>query len=478
MESGGPTGGEVKRDAALTALDMQFSVQPVLAIGVSILVGGAGGVLVSRGAKAGVSTTVVVGGTSEFSVERELKVEPQNVSVDVGFSGFTLEKQKDVLLRLKAKYGDTYPANMQVALARLTRGLSVEQTIELLEALPKGKEGDRFVRQFLIEHIASLDPPRALELGRKLKDNLLLARTMSVVAQKSGPEALRILETMPEAERSTALGWQGLGGDGTRFNGSIGDIAELLRRNPAFGTDWENGKNGISRLMGKVVGQASGDPAGALAEVRDLALDLVKKKSPAQDAEELQKRVDGILSQVTDGAFRGLLEKSPAAASAFLDGLPETQKTAWMSSMEASSRFKTQGVEAAIQFAEKQGTEESMQFAAGTTLAELAQKDRGAALQWVEALPEGAFRQGALLGVMMDSVKHNNDQSGLQEMIAGASVLGSSAAQVDYYSELIKVSGKGWMGQSALTPSQLIAVLPASAEQKQELYRRFAPIKP
>jgi hypothetical protein len=408
----------------------------------------------------------------------------QNISEEIGFEGLNVQKHKDVLVRLRAKFGRTYPAHLQLALGRMVRGFTADQTAELLEALPSGSEGDVFLRRALTEHLASQDPRRALELGRKLKDKKMIGSTLDVVAQKNGPEALGLLETLSKEERSSALLQMGSswgsawGSSSSRFNGSVNDIAELLRKNEALRKEWEPGSNGgMGKLLGKVAGQGNGDPAKGFAELQALTSELQAKGNPDLSEADLKKRVDGLLKDVSDAMYLTLREKSPGAASEFVEKLPESQKNSWLASFDAVSRFKRQGVDAAIEFSEKQGTEEAIQWAAASTWTSFARKDRAAALDWVEALPQGAFREGVMLGVVMDSAQHSFGPAGWPGIVAGASTLQPGAAQVDYFTQVLKLSTKGWLGMGE-TPAELIPELPLSEAGKTELYRRFAPIKP
>jgi hypothetical protein len=141
---------------------------------------------------------------------------------------------------------------------------------------------------------------------------------------------------------------------------------------------------------------------------------------------------------------------------------------------EALARFKAGGVEAAIALAEQQQNPEFAKRAASGAWWGLAQQDRQSAITWIESLPQGVFRQGVLNSVMMDawmqSMSWGSDRAAID---AGASLL-SKNSRMDYFASLMSDRRFGGRGSA---PSELIAQLPISEDDKQELYRRIAPVK-
>ena len=99
---------------------------------------------------------------------------------------------------------------------------------------------------------------------------------------------------------------------------------------------------------------------------------------------------------------------------------------------------------------------------------------RQSAITWIESLPQGVFRQGVLNSVMMDawmqSMSWGSDRAAID---AGAALL-SKNSRMDYFASLMSDRRFGGRGSA---PSELIAQLPISEDDKQELYRRIAPVK-
>jgi len=272
------------------------------------------------------------------------------------------------------------------------------------------------------------------------------------------------------------------------FNGSVNDIAEMLRTNEAILKEWTAGNTaGIGALLGTVAGQGTGDPTTGFAELQALAWELQSKGNPGLSEADLKKRVDWVLKDAAAAMYVAVWKKSPEAASEFSERLPDSQRGSWSVSLEVESRLERQGINAAVEFAEKQGDKYDLKFAATAIWMAFARKDRAAALDWVEALPPGAFRDGVMEGVMWDSSGFVSDSASRADKwsssVAGASALRSGATQLDYFTQVLKDSmkgfgsGNGWV-EKVGTPAELIPELPLSETGKTELYRRFAPIKP
>jgi hypothetical protein len=401
------------------------------------------------------------------------KVQVQSISEEEGFSGWSTEKQKETLVRLRKMYGPFYPTSVQLWLVRQMKGLSIDQISDLLEALPSGKEADANIRRVLVERLAAGDPQKAIELGRKLKDETVLGMAIASVAQRSGPEALRMLEGMKESEVAEGLSEMTSSTSPSRFVGSVSDVADFFRKNAKLA---EGPKKSVAKLLGKVVAQSASDVGGALTEARVLVQELARNEKADQSEEEKQWRADSFLKNVTALAYRGLVSNSPEKGSSFLDSVPESQKSSWLLQVDAVSKYRTEGLESAIQLAEKQGGDEFVKMAASGTWVALAQENRKDALAWVETLPEGPFRRGAYMGVLMDAFRYAGNDMGLQHAIDAPQAL-SAQSKVGYYDELIQLSrqwGQMWGGP---TPGQIIERTSLTPEQKDELYRRIAPLK-
>jgi hypothetical protein len=167
---------------------------------------------------------------------------------------------------------------------------------------------------------------------------------------------------------------------------------------------------------------------------------------------------------------------SPEAASAFFDSMGENVRSPWMFSDEAISRFRRSGVDAAVSFAEAQNDPEALRSAALGTWWILAQRDRAGAVQWIESLPEGTFRQGVLTAVMVDAWNESRTWGSSQTAIEAGGKLASRASQLDYYAALMADRPERSYSQR-MAKSEMISLLPLSDAEKAELYRRVAPIK-
>jgi hypothetical protein len=75
----------------------------------------------------------------------------------------------------------------------------------------------------------------------------------------------------------------------------------------------------MGNLLGKVAGQGNGDPAKGFAELQALTSELQAKGNPDLSEADLKKRVDGLLKDVSDAMYLTLREKSPGAASEFVE---------------------------------------------------------------------------------------------------------------------------------------------------------------
>ncbi len=389
-----------------------------------------------------------------------------NQSVSERFGDFDFQKQAEVLLRLEKKLGKDITASGLLALGKIAQQLSADQAAALLEALPAGKIENEEVRRFLAERLASEDPQRALELGKKLEDNKLLSAAVAAIGEKNAAQALQAIAPLPEKQRKEILERFLTQREGSRLGGSADEVAEVLKQNPALFS------SGAGGMLGSMLAEfAVKDPVALLAKVKGLASDLA---TLGKDPNDHASGPDALNHGILQGVLDELRTRDPRAASAFFDSIPDAAKTSWMFPVEALYRFREGGVDAAIALAEKQTNEDFTKRAASGVWWGLAQQDRPTALTWIESLPEGAFRQGVLRSVMMDawmqSMSWGSDRAAID---AGAALL-SKASQMDYYASLMSDRRFGGMGSA---PSEIIAKLPLSESEKLELYRRVAPLK-
>lgn len=389
-----------------------------------------------------------------------------NQSVPERFGDFELQKQAEVLMRLEKKLGKDTTASGLLALGKIAQQLSADQAAALLEAFPAGKIENEEVRRFLAERLAAEDPQRALALGKKLEDYKLVSAAVAALGEKNAAQALQAIAPLPEKQRKEILERFLTQREGGRLGGSVDEVAEVLKQNPAL---FSSGAGGILGSM--LADSAVKDPAAVLAKVKGLASDLA---ALAKDPNDHASGPDALNHGILQGVLDELRVRDPRAASAFFDSIPDAAKTSWMFPVEALYRFREGGVDAAIALAEKQTNEDFTKRAASGVWWGLAQQDRPMALAWIESLPEGAFRQGVLRSVMMDawmqSMSWGSDRAAID---AGAALL-SKTSQMDYYASLMSDRRFGGMGSA---PSEIIAKLPISESEKLELYRRVAPIK-
>jgi hypothetical protein len=169
---------------------------------------------------------------------------------------------------------------------------------------------------------------------------------------------------------------------------------------------------------------------------------------------------------------KAMRSDAPAAERAVFNALADSEKNEVQVALEAAARFRSGGVEEAIQFAEKQGKEQFTKNAAGGVWWSLSQMDRPAAMQWIETLPQGAFREGALNSLMQEVAFRSRSWGDSTETIRAGAELLSRASKLDYYAQMA-----GQTRGSGLSKSEFIASLPLSEVDKSELRRRMAPIR-
>ncbi len=391
------------------------------------------------------------------------------------FKTLSPEQQKEAVLRLNArieKGGYAGSTRDTLLLARVVKDLSFEQVSALLEAMPKPAPGRRrgdSGRYILLERMAGLNPQATLESGKQSGDNDVVRAALGEIAKKNVGEALRAMAQLPEKHRASAFSTHE---DGlSKPGGNLSEVAAALRENPQL-LDAQGGVGyGVQRLLGQVLAkEALADPVAAVAELKRLSVDLAASKGSktAQNA---------FLAYSFSELVRNLRAESPAAASKAFDAIPASdiaQVSQWMLPLEAAARYKQGGADAAIQFAEKQLKDDSLKSAASGVWWGFAQQDRAAAMQWIDSLPQGAFRDGVLTGVAQDAQNRTNSWGDIQVAVDAAANLPSRTARLDYYATLMNSSRIS----TGMPRSEFIATLPLSEGDKQELLRRMAPIKP
>ncbi len=404
-----------------------------------------------------------------------------------GFKELSIDEQTARLLRISAQFekrGEQrrfgtprpdadFPPGLQIWLAKTVSELSPDQTAALLESLTANGAGQNrdFVSRLLAERLAAADPQRTLELGKKTGDRRILAAAIESIAQQSGAQAIRAVAALPEEQRSRIWDNVAYNNSGTP-GGSFQEMAAALKESPGM----LSRDRGLTRMLGAALAStAIQDPKAALELVKSLSSELER---PGNEEEGNRRyRRGGPDSSPTAQVLQSTLSEvraiSPDAASRLFDNLSPKEKSSWMHSEEAISRFQSQGIEAAIQFAEKQTDSESARFAALGTWSALAQRDRDAAFQWIDSLPEGSFRQGVLTGVMLDTWRNSSTWGSERAAIEAGAALQNPSTRMEYYSYLLQRP----FGSRGTSRSETIESLPLSQPEKAQLLQRLAPIK-
>jgi hypothetical protein len=382
------------------------------------------------------------------------------------FSSLPLERQQETLQRWVSKRASLRGTGDELMMLRAVKTLSYEQAVALLEGFASATAGKGdsvdFVRVALKERLAALDPKLALEQGRQRGDSQLRSAAVVALMQKNAAEGLRAVGQLSEKEREGV--WD-LARASTKPGGSIQELTALLKEMPELAkvSAFSLGMEGSLEFM--AARRMAVDPAGGLGELRQIAAELLAAKGLGNTGpSEQQQQIHLIM-----GMMMELRSLSPEAARTVFDALSEAEKSNFVVSMEAAARLKETGVDAAIRFAESQTNADFVKEAARGVWQALAQQDRTSALQWIDSLPEGPFREGVFSSVMRDALmRTRTSRNALDAFQAGAELL-SKKTQLDYYSFLVS--------QNPLAPSEVIASLPLSDADKQELRRRAAPVK-
>ena len=205
-----------------------------------------------------------------------------------------------------------------------------------------------------------------------------------------------------------------------------------------------------------------------MAEVRRMAAGLVQPK-PGEDPRVAES---ALVARIGSQMTRAMRADAPGSERVVFDLLADTEKNEVQVALEAAARFRSGGVEEAIRFAERQHNEQFAKSAAGGVLGSLAQTDLPKALQWLENLPQGAPRDGALSGLSRWAAFRTRSFGDSEETIRAGAELLSRTSKLDYYALLA--------GQSrgvGVSRSEFIASLPLPEADKSELRRRLAPIR-
>jgi hypothetical protein len=406
-----------------------------------------------------------------------------------GFNTLSIEEQSARLLRISSlfeqrteqrRFGPPIPENgippgLQIWLARTVADLSPDQTAALLESLAAAKpeQGGDFVRRLLAERLAAADTERALEFGKKTGDRRILAAAIECIAQQSGARAIRTAAALPEEQRVRI--WESITFNNTVTpGGTFQEMAAALKESPGLlGRD-----RGLTRMLGmSLAATALQDPKAALDLVKTLGTELEPSANEEENNGGRRYRRGGPdtspSAQLLQSTLSEVRSVSPEAASRLFDSLSPKEKSAWMHSEEAISRYQSKGIESAIQFAEKQSDSESARFAALGTWSALAQRDRAAAFQWIDSLPEGAFRQGVLTGVMIDTWRNSSTWGSERAAIEAGAALQNPATRMDYYQYLLQRP----FGGRGTSRAETVEGLPISEPEKLQLLQRIAPIR-
>lgn len=382
------------------------------------------------------------------------------------------EQQLETVLKWVAKPANLRTSGDEAAMLRVLKTLNYEQITSLLESLSSapGAQGDSldFVRLSLKERLAALDPRRALELGRQKNDAQLRSAAVVALMTRDAAEGFRAVLQLPEQERAGV--WD-LAQATDKPGGTLADLTALIRELPQLTKDQYISVGFESWLAVLLAKKMAADPEGGLADMRQFAADWRAARAVADPSGQQAAGAESQPLHLTMGMMIELRDLSPETARRVFDSLSESEKNKFIVSLEAASRLKEQGVDAAIRFAETQSAEDLLKEAARGIWRGFAQQDRAAALQWVESLPAGSFRQGVFESLRFDATLRNRGSGAIFEAYQTGAELPSRDARLDYYEFLASKNSIG------LAPSELISGLPISEADKQELRRRLVPVK-
>ena len=459
-------------------------MSPPLVLGISLAAGFGVGLLVHNGKslRAGTfseldSTLKTAEDAAENGGNSEARAIPvKGASEGESFTAIPAERQREVLVRLNAKILKGGGTADQLLMAKLVGKLDFDQASALFEQLPREEGGKTDplggARSALAERLAALNPGRLLEMGKASGDAKLAQAAVVAMAQKSGADALRAMAQLPDKFQASVVSeMRGSFNEGlSKASGSIESIAAALKENPKLMDPKSACEGAVRRILGQVASQAAAqDPVAAMAEVRRLAAGLVQVK-PGEDPKAAES---ALVARIGSQMTKTMRSDAPQSERAVFDALADNEKNDVQVALEAVARFRSGGVEEAIRFAEKQSKEQFTKNAAGGVWWSLAQRDRPAAMQWIESLPPGAFRDGALNSFMQEASFRTRSWGDSSETVrAGAEFL-SKSTKLDYFTMLA-----GQNRGSGVSRSEFIASLPLPEGDKAELRRRLAPIRP
>lgn len=456
-------------------------MRPPIVLGASLFAGFCGGLFVQKGAllPPGAATDSAVAsaqpGLGGPEALREAVVSVLGASEGETFNSLPDERRKDALVRLSAKLLKEAGTGDMLVMARLVGGLDFEQAATLWEQLPKeaGAKPDPSdgARSALVERLAALDPNRVLEMGRNAEDPRLAQAAVVAMAQKSGAEAIRALAQLPDKfQASVAAAMRGSFNDGiAKASGSLATMAAVLQQNPQLLDPKSPSEGVVRRFLGQVASQAAAtDPEAAMAEVRRMATALARPK-PGEDPKVAES---ALVARIGSQMTRAMRADAPGSERVIFNSLADTEKNEVQVALEAAARFRSGGVEEAIRLAEKQGKEQFAKSAASGVWWALAQQNRASALQWIETLPQGSFRDGALSSLMQEAAFKTRSWGESAETVRAGAELLSRSSKLDYYA-LLAGQNRG----PGVSQSEFIAGLPLPEADKSELRRRMAPIR-
>jgi hypothetical protein len=398
----------------------------------------------------------------------------QGASDGENFEALSQTRQKEVLLRLSTRILRGGGTGDMLLMAKLVGELGFEQGAVLLEQFseaPVKPDPADGARDALVERLAALNPSRVLEMGKSSENPKLAQAAIAAIAQKSGADAIRALAQLPDKFRtSVAAEMRGSFNDSLcRAGGSIADVGAVLKENPKLLDPKSASEGAVRRIVGQIASQAAAvDAASAMAEVRRLATDLVQVK-PGEDPKAAES---ALVARIGSQMTKAMRADAPGSERSVFNLLLDTEKNEVQVALEAAARFRREGAESAIQFAEKQGKEQFTKNAASGVWWALAQQNRSSAMQWIETLPPGPFRDGAWSSLMQEASFRARSWGDSTEAVHAGEELLSKASRLDYYAFLA-----GQNRTPGLSRSEFIESLPLPEGDKLELRRRLAPIR-
>lgn len=402
-----------------------------------------------------------------------------NVASGSAFARLPLEEQTASLLRLARKAKES--PSLQFLLVKLAAELPTDSLSHILEELAGHKSPEtEYAKLVFAERLAAGDPQRVLTLGTEKKDPLVVQEGIHALIKQNAAEAIKAWASLPPGLQSESTARQQ---PRISAGGSLPEVLSVIKSQPQLLEKIVETKPGgwfLEEVIGSLAAKAATiDTAQALSEMRaaaDQILEANPKRSPTLPEIERIKQRDALVARVANQAFSALREESTPLGSGFFNALKDSEKNRWEYGTEAVARFKHAGSETAISFAESQNSKENMSMAATGVWWALASENRGSALQWIESLPPGAFRAGCLKSVMMDAWTQTQSWGDAQVAIDAGSHLLSPASRLEYYSEML--GEMHFAHRDGRSRAEIIAGLPLTPEEKAELERRAAPIKP